>query len=53
MTDTPQVLRQHHLEKLRLPTFNSAYDKQARARRRAPPMLDLRASGAAACAANA
>ena len=30
MTDTPQVLLQHHLKKLRLPTFNSEYDKQAR-----------------------
>jgi DNA replication protein DnaC len=30
MTDTPQVLLQHHLKKLRLPTFNNEYDKQAR-----------------------
>ena len=30
MTDTPQVLLQHRLKKLRLPTFNSEYDKQAR-----------------------
>jgi hypothetical protein len=30
MTDTPQVLLQHHLKKLRLPTFNTEYDKQAR-----------------------
>ena len=30
MTDTPQVLLQHHLKKLRLPTFSSEYDKQAR-----------------------
>ena len=30
MTDTPQVLLQHHLKKLRLPTFNSEYDKLAR-----------------------
>lgn len=30
MTDTPQVLLQHHLKKLRLPTFNGEYDKQAR-----------------------
>ena len=30
MTDTPQVMLQHHLKKLRLPTFNSEYDKQAR-----------------------
>ena len=30
MTDTPQVLLQHHLKKLRLPTFHSEYAKQAR-----------------------
>ncbi|GAG51336.1 unnamed protein product, partial [marine sediment metagenome] len=30
MTDTPQVLLQHHLKKLRLPTINSEYDKLAR-----------------------
>ena len=30
MTDTPQVLLQHHLKRLRLPTFNREYDKQAR-----------------------
>ena len=30
MTDTPQVLLLHHLKKLRLPTFNSEYDKLAR-----------------------
>jgi len=30
MTDTPQILLQHHLKKLRLPTFNSEYDKLAR-----------------------
>jgi DNA replication protein DnaC len=30
MSDTPQVLLQHHLKKLRLPTFNSEYDKLAR-----------------------
>ena len=30
MSDTPQVLLQHHLEKLRLPTFHSEYDKLAR-----------------------
>ena len=29
MTDTPQVLLQHHLKKLRLPTFHSEYAKQA------------------------
>lgn len=31
MTGTPQVLLQHHLKKLRLPTFNSEYAKLARA----------------------
>ncbi|HSF93607.1 MAG TPA: IS21-like element helper ATPase IstB [Thermohalobaculum sp.] len=30
MTDTPQVLLQHHLKKLRLPTFQSEYAKLAR-----------------------
>ena len=30
MTDTPQVLLQHHLKKLRLPTFQSEYPKLAR-----------------------
>ena len=30
MTDTLQVLLQHHLKKLRLPTFHSEYAKQAR-----------------------
>jgi len=30
MNDTPQVLLQHHLRKLRLPTFNSEYAKLAR-----------------------
>ena len=25
MSDTPQVLLQHHLKKLRLPTFHSEY----------------------------
>ena len=30
MSDTPQVLLQHHLRKLRLPTFHSEYDKLAR-----------------------
>ena len=30
MTDTPQVLLQHHLKKLRLPTFHSEYAKLAR-----------------------
>ncbi len=29
-TDTPQVLLQHHLKKLRLPTFLGEYDKLAR-----------------------
>lgn len=29
MNDTPQVLLQHHLKKLRLPTFNSEYAKLA------------------------
>ena len=29
MTDTPQVLLQHHLKKLRLPTFHSEYSKLA------------------------
>jgi len=29
MTDTPQVLLQHHLKKLRLPTFHSEYNKLA------------------------
>jgi len=29
MTDTPQVLLQHHLKKLRLPTFQSEYAKLA------------------------
>ncbi len=28
-TDTPQVLLQHHLKKLRLPTFQSEYAKLA------------------------
>ena len=27
MSDTPQVLLQHHLKKLRLPTFHGEYDK--------------------------
>ena len=30
MTDTPQVLLQHHLKKLRLPTFQSEHTKLAR-----------------------
>jgi len=30
MSDTPQVLLQHHLKKLRLPTFHSEYGKLAR-----------------------
>jgi DNA replication protein DnaC len=30
MSDTPQVLLQHHLKKLRLPTFNCEYAKLAR-----------------------
>ncbi len=30
MTDTPQLLLEHHLKKLRLPTFLSEYDKLAR-----------------------
>ena len=30
MSDAPQVLLQHHLKKLRLPTFHSEYDKLAR-----------------------
>lgn len=30
MSDAPQVLLQHHLKKLRLPTFNCEYDKLAR-----------------------
>ncbi|OSP51937.1 AAA family ATPase, partial [Pseudoruegeria sp. SK021] len=30
MTATPQVLLQHHLKALRLPTFKSEYDKLAR-----------------------
>jgi len=30
MSETPQVLLQHHLKKLRLPTFNSEYAKLAR-----------------------
>ncbi len=30
MSDTPQVLLQHHLKALRLPTFKSEYDKLAR-----------------------
>jgi DNA replication protein DnaC len=30
MTDTPQVLLQHHLKKLKLPTFQSDYAKLAR-----------------------
>jgi len=30
MSDTPQVLLQHHLKKLRLPTFQSEYAKLAR-----------------------
>ena len=29
MNDTPQLLLSHHLKKLRLPTFNSEYDRQA------------------------
>ena len=29
MTDAPQILLQHHLKKLRLPTFQAEYDKQA------------------------
>lgn len=30
MSETPQVLLQHHLKKLRLPTFNGEYAKLAR-----------------------
>ena len=30
MTDTPQLLLEHHLKKLRLPTFLAEYDKLAR-----------------------
>ena len=30
MTDTPQVLLEHHLKKLKLPTFQSEHDKLAR-----------------------
>ena len=30
MTDAPQVLLQHHLKKLRLPTFLQEYEKVAR-----------------------
>ena len=30
MTDTPQVLLDHHLKKLKLPTFLNEYDKIAR-----------------------
>ncbi len=30
MTDTPQLLLEHHLKKLRLPTFLTEYDKLAR-----------------------
>jgi len=30
MSDTPQLLLQHHLKKLRLPTFHSEYGKLAR-----------------------
>lgn len=30
MSETPQVLLQHHLKKLRLPTFQSEYAKLAR-----------------------
>ena len=30
MSDTPQLLLEHHLKKLRLPTFLSEYDKLAR-----------------------
>ncbi len=30
MSETPQVLLQHYLKKLRLPTFNSEYAKLAR-----------------------
>ncbi len=29
MTDTPQLLLQHHLKKLKLPTFQGEYDKLA------------------------
>ena len=29
MTDTPQILLQHHLKKLRLPTFQNEYAKLA------------------------
>lgn len=29
MTDAPQILLQHHLKKLRLPTFQGEYAKQA------------------------
>ena len=29
MTDTPQILLQHHLKQLRLPTFHSEYAKPA------------------------
>jgi DNA replication protein DnaC len=30
MSDTPQLLLQHHLKKLKLPTFQAAYAKLAR-----------------------
>ncbi len=30
MSDTPQVLLQHHLRKLKLPTFQSEHAKLAR-----------------------
>jgi hypothetical protein len=30
MSDTPQVLLQHHFRKLKLPTFQSEYAKLAR-----------------------
>ena len=29
MTDAPQILLHHHLKKLRLPTFQGEYAKQA------------------------
>ena len=29
MTEAPQILLQHHLKKLRLPTFQGEYAKQA------------------------
>ena len=46
MTEAPQILLQHHLKKLRLPTFQGEYAKQAQicaAENNEPPRVYRRA----------